>query len=61
MRRGLVEIPKLCRAYTERLLNFVTESDWADQRIREYAARYGVEAMTSREPIEVDRRRHGLC
>jgi SRSO17 transposase len=44
--------PALCRAYTERLLNFITESDWRDQPIREYAARLGVEAMTSREPIE---------
>jgi SRSO17 transposase len=44
--------PELCRAYTERLLNFVTESQWHDQPVREYAARYGVEAMTSREPVE---------
>ena len=40
--------PALCRAYTERLLNFVTESDWRDPPVREYAARFGVEAMTSR-------------
>ncbi len=44
--------PELCRAYTERLLNFVTESQWQDQPVWGSAARYGVAAMTSREPIE---------
>jgi SRSO17 transposase len=44
--------PELCRAYTERLLHFVTDSPWRDQPIREYAARYAIESMTAREPVE---------
>jgi SRSO17 transposase len=44
--------PRLCRAYTERLLHFVADSRWPDPPIREYAARYGIEAMTARGPIE---------
>jgi len=43
--------PDLCRAYHDRLLNFIGVSPWSDQKVREYAARYAVNAMTSREPI----------
>ncbi len=49
---GLAEIRTVPRHTLHELLNFVTESQWQDQPVREAAARYGVEAMTSREPIE---------
>jgi SRSO17 transposase len=44
--------PALCRAYTERLLNFVTESPWEDRPVRLCAARYALAAMAEREPVD---------
>ncbi len=44
--------PERCRAIQEKLLNFVTDSPWRDQPVRQYASRYAVEAMTARRPIE---------
>ena len=44
--------PEMCRAITERLLNFVGESPWDDRGVRLCGARYGLESMTKREPVE---------
>lgn len=44
--------PAQCRAMTERLLNFVTESPWKDRPVRLCAMRYAVAAVTEREPIQ---------
>jgi SRSO17 transposase len=44
--------PARCRAVTERLLNFVTESPWNDEAVRLCAARYALGAMTGSEAIE---------
>src|SRR5512145_76733 len=44
--------PEACRALTERLLNFVGESPWDDRGVRRCAARYGIESMSRREPVE---------
>jgi len=44
--------PARCRAVTEKLLNFITESPWHDQPVREYAMQYAVKAMTESEPID---------
>ena len=35
----------------DRLLNFLVDSTWSDRTIRQYAARYGIAALTAREPI----------
>ena len=43
--------PALCRAYHDRLLHFVGVAPWSDDAVREYAAHYGVDAMTAREPV----------
>ncbi len=43
--------PALCRAYHDRLLHFVGVAPWSDDAVREYAAHYGVDAMTVREPV----------
>jgi SRSO17 transposase len=42
--------PELCRAYTERLLNFLTESPWEDRPVRLCAARYALTAMLESDP-----------
>jgi SRSO17 transposase len=44
--------PATCRAFTERLLNFVTESPWNDRAVRLHSARYALEKMTARESVE---------
>jgi SRSO17 transposase len=44
--------PALCRAFTDRLLHFVGVAPWSDQRVRECAARYALDAMTEREGVE---------
>jgi SRSO17 transposase len=44
--------PDKCRAVTERLLHFVTESPWDDQRVRLCAARYALQAVTARESVD---------
>jgi SRSO17 transposase len=44
--------PELCRAYTERLLNFMTESPWEDRPMRICAARYALAAVVAHEPVE---------
>lgn len=43
--------PERCRAITERLLNFVTESPWEDRSVRLCATRYALAAMTARESV----------
>ena len=43
--------PALCNAYHYRLLHFVGSSPWSDRDVREYAAQYGISAMTAREPV----------
>ena len=43
--------PSLCRGYHDRLLHFVGVAPWSDAGVRAYAAEYGIEAMTAREPI----------
>lgn len=35
----------------DHLLHFIGQSEWEDEPIREYAARYAVHAMQSREPV----------
>ncbi len=44
--------PSECRAVTERLLNFVSESPWQDRPVRVCAARYALASMTARETID---------
>jgi SRSO17 transposase len=41
-----------CRAFTERLLNFITESPWDDRSVRLCAARNALGVMTARESVE---------
>jgi len=43
--------PALCLAYHDRLLHFVRVAPWSDDAVRKYAAHYGVDAMTAREPV----------
>jgi SRSO17 transposase len=42
--------PTLCNAYHHRLLRFVG-ARWSDRDVRRYAARFGLDAMTAREPV----------
>src|SRR6516164_7504192 len=42
---------ELCNAYHYRLIRFVSVSPWSDKQVREHAARYGISAMTRREPV----------
>jgi SRSO17 transposase len=44
--------PAQCRAMTERLLNFVTESPWKDRPVRLAAMRYAVATITENEAIQ---------
>ena len=46
------EEPELCRAVTEKLLHFVSESEWDDRGVRLCAARFALEGMTQRESID---------
>jgi SRSO17 transposase len=41
----------LCNAYHYRLIRFVSLSPWSDKDVREYAAQYGITAMTHREAV----------
>lgn len=44
--------PSLCRAMTERLLNFVTESPWKDDEVRQCGTGYALESLPPRESVE---------
>jgi SRSO17 transposase len=44
--------PKKVDAAHQRLLHFVGQSKWQDAPVRQYAAGYGLEEMTKREPVE---------
>jgi SRSO17 transposase len=44
--------PERCRAFTERLLHFVGESDWDDRGVRLSASRYAIAEMVKREPVQ---------
>jgi hypothetical protein len=37
---------------TERLLHFVGDSEWDDLRVRSYASRHALRAMTAHEPVD---------
>ena len=39
-------------ALHQRLLHFITDSEWDDHAVRQQAAEYGMKAMTESEPIE---------
>jgi SRSO17 transposase len=43
--------PTRVDAEHQRLLHFIGVSDWSDREVRQYAAKYGLDAMTSREKI----------
>ena len=45
--------PEKVDAVHQRLLHFAVDSKWSDQEVRRQAARYGLEAMVEREPVEV--------
>jgi SRSO17 transposase len=45
--------PKRLDAMHQRLLHFAVDSKWSDRDVRREAAQYALEAMTSREPVEV--------
>ena len=44
--------PEETRALTERLLHFVSDAKWDDLRVRGYASRHAVRAMTAQEPVD---------
>ena len=43
---------KAVDAMHQRLLHFLTDSDWDDRAVRRVAARYALKAMTANEPVE---------
>jgi SRSO17 transposase len=45
--------PKAADAAHQRLLHFATDAKWSDHAVRTVAAKYAIEAMSAREPIEV--------
>ena len=45
--------PRRVDALHQRLLHFAVDSKWSDRDVRRAAAQYALEAMTSREPVEV--------
>jgi len=45
--------PTLARAYTERLLHFVSEARWDDHAVRRIAADHALQAMGAEEPVSV--------
>ena len=45
--------PEDADAAHQRLLHFATDAKWKDQQLRTVASQYAIEAMTTREPIEV--------
>jgi SRSO17 transposase len=44
--------PSLADAYHQRLTYFLSESEWSDTPIRRFAARYALDEMTKREPVQ---------
>jgi SRSO17 transposase len=44
--------PAMCRAFTERLLHFVSDSTWDDRGVRLSASRYALAQMAEREPVD---------
>jgi SRSO17 transposase len=44
--------PERMDAAHQRLLHFAVDSPWSDHRVRRTAARYALEPMTAKEPIE---------
>jgi len=44
--------PSKMDAAHQRLLHFVSDARWSDREVRRVAARYALDAMTQREPIE---------
>ena len=44
--------PQGTDAAHQRLLHFATDSPWSDRGVRREAARYALDAMTEREPVE---------
>ena len=45
--------PTRVDAMHQRLLHFAVDSRWSDREVRREAARYALDAMTQREPVEV--------
>ena len=45
--------PQGTDAAHQRLLHFATDSPWSDRGVRREAARYALDAMTEREPVEL--------
>jgi SRSO17 transposase len=43
--------PELCNAYHDRLLHFLGVAPWSDAKVRAYATRYALSAVTAREPV----------
>jgi SRSO17 transposase len=44
--------PARADAEHQRLLHFVLDAAWSDADVRREAARYGLDAMTAREPVD---------
>jgi len=44
--------PDRMDAAHQRLLHFMVDSEWSDRDVRRSAARYALDAMTAREPVE---------
>lgn len=43
---------ELCRAFHDRLLHFLGVAPWSDDKVRDFAARYGVDALQAHEAVE---------
>jgi SRSO17 transposase len=50
--RGCAD-PEKADAAHQRLIHFANDSPWSDRDVRREAARYGIDALTKVEPIEV--------
>lgn len=44
--------PEDTRAMTERLLHFIADAKWDDERVRRYATQYALRAMTAKDPVD---------
>ena len=44
--------PEETRAMTERLLHFVGDAEWDDERVRRYGTQYALRSMTANEPVD---------
>jgi SRSO17 transposase len=44
--------PSKVDAMHQRLLHFAVDSRWSDREVRREAARYALDSMTQREPVE---------